>query len=242
MKYDDVFKLYNAKVHLIIIIIGIILGVFSSIALNTPLQINIEEQYYLYDEESLELIQDYYTDFYNESIIISTIVFPILFSSIINSIYFLVLLKKQNKATIIFAILFILFILLSCFMIIPLLIYDIYQIITHNKANNEKILNIFFKISIVILIIVFIVNLIITIISFFRKPPKIMLKEDLNVCVNETVTNTSFVSEIQNGKITSEEKSVDTSTLGKRLILLNIKDNYGKDIEYYYTINIVKCK
>lgn len=242
MKYDDVFKLYNAKVHLIIIIIGIILGVFSSIALNTPLQINIEEQYSLYDEESLELIQDYYANFYNESRIISTIVFPILFSSIINSIYFLVLLKKQKKVTIVFAILFILFTLLSCFMIIPLLIYDIYQIITHNKANNEKILNIFFKISIVILIIVFIVNLIITIISFFRKPPKIMLKEDLNVCVNETVTNTSFVSEIQNGKITSEEKSVDTSTLGKRLILLNIKDNYGKDIEYYYTINIVKCK
>lgn len=242
MKYDDVFKLYNAKVHLIIIIIGIILGVFSSIALNTPLQINIEEQYSLYDEESLELIQDYYANFYNESRIISTIVFPILFSSIINSIYFLVLLKKQKKVTIVFAILFILFTLLSCFMIIPLLIYDIYQIITHNKANNEKILNIFFKISIVILIIVFIVNLIITIISFFRKPPKIMLKEDLNVCVNETVTNTSFVSEIQNGKITSEEKSGDTSTLGKRLILLNIKDNYGKDIEYYYTINIVKCK
>ena len=242
MKYDDVFKLYNAKVHLIIIIIGIILGVFSSIALNTPLQINVEEQYSLYDEESLELIQDYYANFYNESRIISTIVFPILFSSIINSIYFLVLLKKQKKATIIFAILFILFILLSCFMIIPLLIYDIYQIITHNKANNEKILNIFFKISIVILIIVFIINLIITIISFFRKPPKIMLKEDLNVCLNEQVTNISFVSEIQNGKITTEEKSVDTSILGKRLILLNIKDDYGKNIEYYYTINIVKCE
>ena len=60
--------------------------------------------------------------------------------------------------------------------------------------------------------------------------------------MNETVTNISFVSEIQNGKITSEEKSIDTSTLGKRLILLNIKDDYGKDIEYYYTINIVECE
>ena len=135
MKYDDVFKLYNAKVHLIIIIIGIILGVFISIALNTPLQINIEEQYSLYDEESLELIRDYYTDFYNESKIISTVVFPILFSSIINSIYFLVLLKKQNKATIMFAILFILFTLLSCFMIIPLFIYDIYQIIKEQRKT-----------------------------------------------------------------------------------------------------------
>ena len=80
------------------------IGVLSSIVLNNPLQINVKEQYSLYDEESLELIQNCYPYFYNESRIISTIVFSILFLSIINSIYFLVLFKKQNKVTIIFAI------------------------------------------------------------------------------------------------------------------------------------------
>lgn len=81
------------------------IGVLSSIVLNDPLQINVKEQYSLYDEESLELIQNCYPYFYNESRIISTIVFSILFLSIINSIYLLILFKKQNKVTIIFAIL-----------------------------------------------------------------------------------------------------------------------------------------
>ena len=55
------------------------IGVLSSIVLNNPLQINVKEQYSLYDEESLELIQNCYPYFYNESRIIFTIVFSILF-------------------------------------------------------------------------------------------------------------------------------------------------------------------
>lgn len=70
----------------------------------------------------------------------------------------------------------------------------------------------------------------------------IVTLNDLSTTQYEERTDISYIKSIKYGKIVSDEKKVDTSTLGKKKIIVIIKNNYGKSREYQFFINVKKKK
>lgn len=67
----------------------------------------------------------------------------------------------------------------------------------------------------------------------------VSLKNDLTVEVNSEVYLYSFIDEVKNGEIITEDKLVDTSKLGEKKLELSIKNKQDKIEKYYYKIEIV---
>lgn len=70
--------------------------------------------------------------------------------------------------------------------------------------------------------------------------PKIESNYKLQVEQYSEITNYYGISSISNGKITTKEKVIDTSKIGKKKIELIIENKYGKKREYTYYIDVVK--
>ena len=68
---------------------------------------------------------------------------------------------------------------------------------------------------------------------------EIILIDDLDVEINSKVKLLSFVSSIKNGEILTEDSLVDTTSLGKKEIVLSVKNNYDDIIEKKFNIMIV---
>lgn len=72
-----------------------------------------------------------------------------------------------------------------------------------------------------------------------EKEFEVILKNDLIARANEKVTNYDFVNEVKKGSILSKKEIIDTSTLGKKKVTLNIKNKFGKKFEYVYYITVI---
>lgn len=67
----------------------------------------------------------------------------------------------------------------------------------------------------------------------------VSLKKNRSVDINSEVCNLDFIDNINNGKIISEKKIIDTSHLGKKKIVIKIKNSFGKIKIYNYYVNVV---
>ena len=103
------------------------------------------------------------------------------------------------------------------------------------KVNNKK------KKIIIISIIIF-VFLILGISGYLfynSKKLKVNLVSDRIVNINDEVYNTDYIKSVKNGTIVSDKQLVDTSIVGKKKIVLKIKNYFNNIEKYTYDIEIV---
>lgn len=74
----------------------------------------------------------------------------------------------------------------------------------------------------------------------FHTLPVVELKDNLTAEQNEEVTDMSYIEDVRYGKIASKEKNIDTKTLGKKKIVIEIENNYGKKREYIFYVEVIK--
>ena len=104
------------------------------------------------------------------------------------------------------------------------------------KKKKYKIKKITF---IIITLILIILGMIIFTIIKNNSKVKVKLKNNLNVEINEKLTNISLIEKVNNGNLVTKEETIDTSKLGKKEITIELKNKSGKIQNYKYTINIV---
>ena len=102
------------------------------------------------------------------------------------------------------------------------------------KRRIKKKIKIIFIISLVSIIVVAISMFLI----ILNNKVNLVLKKDLNVQINSEVSLYSFVEKIKSGEIISNDKEIDTSTLGKQDLSIKVK-NGSTTKEYKFTINVV---
>ena len=68
---------------------------------------------------------------------------------------------------------------------------------------------------------------------------KIEFIENAEVGVNETVYNDQFVKSIKNGRITTEKRLIDTSSLGKIDVSLTVRSTFGSEEVFTYSVSVV---
>jgi D-alanyl-D-alanine carboxypeptidase len=68
---------------------------------------------------------------------------------------------------------------------------------------------------------------------------QINLISNLNVEINSEVNLLSFIKEIKNGEILTEDTTLNTSKLGTKKLEILIKDKFNKEEKYSFNINIV---
>lgn len=94
------------------------------------------------------------------------------------------------------------------------------------------------KKKLIVLIVLLILVIVISMLIFRGKKTDLILIKDLDVEINSEVTLLSFVDEVKNGNVISEDSKVDTTKLGSQELTIEVKN--GNDTkEYKFTINIV---
>ena len=68
---------------------------------------------------------------------------------------------------------------------------------------------------------------------------KVNLVSDRIVNINDEVYNTDYIKSVKNGTIVSDKQLVDTSIVGKKKIVLKIKNYFNKIEKYTYDVDIV---
>lgn len=101
------------------------------------------------------------------------------------------------------------------------------------KKNSKKKKIMLIGVTFLLLLVI-----IISIIVFGGKKTDLILIKDLDVEINSEVTLLSFVDEVKNGSIISEDSKVDTTKLGSQELVIEVKKG-NKSEEYKFTINIV---
>ena len=76
----------------------------------------------------------------------------------------------------------------------------------------------------------------------FHTLPVVELKDNLTAEQNEKVTTISYIEDVKYGKVISKEENIDTTTLGKKKVKIEIENNYGKKREYIFYIEVIKAE
>lgn len=96
------------------------------------------------------------------------------------------------------------------------------------------------KKKIIIIISIIIIILIISSILIFLnyQEMEVTIKEKIEVPLNSKLTNLDNITNLKNGQIITDEKTIDTSKIGEQKINISIKNKLGKVKEYHYTVNV----
>lgn len=109
-----------------------------------------------------------------------------------------------------------------------------------NRKNKNK------KRLIIIVLVVLVIILISSYLVYKNYDKKykvsVILKNDLTVEINSEVNLHSFINEVKNGEIVTEDIPIDTSKLGNKELELSIKNKQDKIEKYSYKIKIVDTK
>ena len=89
-----------------------------------------------------------------------------------------------------------------------------------------------------IILLLIMLYFVIQIFDPFHTLPIVELKDNLTAEQNEKVTNISYIEDVRHGKVISKEENIDTTTLGKKKIKIEIENNYGKKREYIFYIDV----
>ena len=94
----------------------------------------------------------------------------------------------------------------------------------------------------IIIFLLIMVYFVIQIFDPFHTLPIVELKDNLTAEQNEKATNISYIEDAKYGKIISKEENIDTTTLGKKKVKIEIENNYGKIREYIFYIEVIKAE
>lgn len=94
----------------------------------------------------------------------------------------------------------------------------------------------------IIIFLLIMVYFVIQIFDPFHTLPIVELKDNLTAEQNEKATNISYIEDVKYGKIISKEENIDTTTLGKKKIKIEIENNYGKKREYIFYIDVIEVE
>lgn len=98
---------------------------------------------------------------------------------------------------------------------------------------------------IIILILIFLLvaaYFMLRIFDSFHTLPIVELKDNLTAEQNEKVTNISYIEDVKYGKVVSKEENIDTTTLGKKKVKIEIENNYGEQREYIFYIDVIEVE
>ena len=94
----------------------------------------------------------------------------------------------------------------------------------------------------IIIFLLIMVYFVIQIFDPFHTLPIVELKDNLTAEQNEEVTDISYIEDVRYGKVVSKEKKIDTKTLGKKKVVIEIENNYGKKREYIFYIDVTEAE
>ena len=94
----------------------------------------------------------------------------------------------------------------------------------------------------IIIFLLIMVYFVIQIFDPFHTLPIVELKDNLTAEQNEKATNISYIEDVKYGKVVSKEENIDTTTLGKKKIKIEIENNYGKKREYIFYIDVIEVE
>lgn len=95
------------------------------------------------------------------------------------------------------------------------------------------------KKKIIIISIIIIILIISSILIFLNyQEMEVTIKEKIEVPLNSKLTNLDNITNLKNGQIITDEKTIDTSKIGEQKINISIKNKLGKVKEYHYTVNV----
>lgn len=95
------------------------------------------------------------------------------------------------------------------------------------------------KKKIIIISIIIIILIISSILIFLNyQEMEVTIKEKIEVPLNSKLTNLDNVTNLKNGQIITDEKTIDTSKIGEQKINISIKNKLGKVKEYHYIVNV----
>ena len=94
----------------------------------------------------------------------------------------------------------------------------------------------------IIIFLLIMVYFVIQIFDPFHTLPIVELKDNLTAEQNEKATNISYIEDVKYGKIISKEENIDTTTLGKKKIKIEIENNYGKKREHIFYIDVIEVE
>lgn len=95
------------------------------------------------------------------------------------------------------------------------------------------------KKRIIIISIIIIILIISSILIFLNyQEMEVTIKEKIEVPLNSKLTNLDNITNLKNGQIITDEKTIDTSKIGEQKINISIKNKLGKVKEYHYTVNV----
>ena len=96
------------------------------------------------------------------------------------------------------------------------------------------------KNKIIICIIICLVIVLINLFDYYyNQLPTVILKDNLTVTALSDVTNLSFIEKIEDGVVISKEEKIDTTSLGKKEIVIVIINKCGKERKYKYFIDVI---
>lgn len=95
------------------------------------------------------------------------------------------------------------------------------------------------KKKIIIISIIIIILIISSILIFLNyQEMEVTIKEKIEVPLNSKLTNLDNITNLKNGQIITDEKTIDTSKIGEQKINISIKNKLGKLKEYHYIVNV----
>ena len=95
------------------------------------------------------------------------------------------------------------------------------------------------KKKIIIISIIIIILIISSILIFLNyQEMEVTIKEKIEVPLNSKLTNLDNITNLKNGQIIADEKTIDTSKIGEQKINISIKNKLGKVKEYHYIVNV----
>lgn len=95
------------------------------------------------------------------------------------------------------------------------------------------------KKKIIIISIIIIILIISSILIFLNyQEMEVTIKEKIEVPLNSKLTNLDNITNLKNGQIITDEKTIDTSKIGEQKVNISIKNKLGKVKEYHYIVNV----
>lgn len=93
----------------------------------------------------------------------------------------------------------------------------------------------------IILVIVLVLILLISCGWFFIKTKKLKVtyKKMVEVSIYDKLDNLHYITNVKNGSIITKKKNINTDTLGKKEVVVEIKDFFGKVKKIHYQVNVV---
>ncbi len=95
------------------------------------------------------------------------------------------------------------------------------------------------KLMVTFSILFLIIVLVVVVYSKYREEPKVILNDNLKVSLNEKVNILSFVDKIEKGEICSKNDIIDTSSLGKKQIIIELKNRFSRKTNYIFEIEVI---